>query len=67
MIMPVMDGRKAFKKLMEFDKNCKIVISSGYTKNESIDEMMKEGLCGFISKPYMFEDLNQMLHSILNS
>ena len=67
MIMPVMDGRETFQKLREIDENCKIVISSGYTKNESIDEMMSSGLSGFIKKPYKISELSGILKLILNT
>jgi PAS domain S-box-containing protein len=67
MVMPVMDGREAFEKLREFDPECRIIISSGYTKNESIDDMLADQLNGFIMKPFRIAELSQVLENVLKS
>jgi PAS domain S-box-containing protein len=65
MIMPVMNGRETFLKMREIDQNCKIIISSGYTKDESLDELLGAGLAGFIKKPYRGWELSQVLKNTL--
>lgn len=65
MIMPVMDGREAFTKLLEFDKNCRIVICSGYANNENINEMMETSLKGFISKPFQVAEMSSVLENVI--
>lgn len=64
MIMPNMNGSEAFLKLLEINKNVKVIISSGYTKNESIVDLKAKGLAGFIKKPYRAVDLENLLDSI---
>ncbi len=66
MIMPKMNGREAFTEIMGMDRNCKIILSSGYTKDENIDEMKKHGLSGYIRKPFQSYELSQLLFDILN-
>lgn len=65
MIMPVMDGRETFFKLREIDPDCKVVLSSGYAKDKSIDELMDHNLNGFISKPYRVSELSNILSSVI--
>ena len=66
MVMPKMNGEEAFLKMKDIDKNCKVVISSGFSKNESIEKMRKAGLAGFIRKPYKDYELSQILSNILS-
>ncbi len=65
MIMPEMNGREAFHLMKEIDDDCKVVLSSGFTKDESLDELKKSGLAGFIRKPYRDFELSQLLTEIL--
>lgn len=67
MIMPEMNGREAFIKMCEIDKNCKVIISSGFAKNESLDELRESGLAGFIRKPYRDFELSQLLTTVLSN
>lgn len=66
MIMPVMNGSEAFLKMKEIDNNCKVIISSGFTKDENIDDLKEAGLIGFIHKPYRISELSQLLNDNLN-
>jgi CheY-like chemotaxis protein len=65
MIMPEMDGHEAFLKMKEIDNRCKIIISSGFSKNESLIELRKAGLAGFIRKPFRDFELSNLLAKIL--
>ena len=66
MIMPKMNGSEAFIKMKKIDENCKVVISSGFTKNESLNELNKLGLSGFIRKPFQDFELSKLLVKVLN-
>lgn len=61
MIMPKMGGSETFRELQKIDPQAKIVISSGFTKNESISELKEEGLLDFIAKPYHRSELERIL------
>lgn len=67
MQMPKMNGYEAFFKIKEIDKECKIVLSSGFMDNMKLDSLKKSGLDGFISKPYKDSELCQLLTEILGS
>jgi len=65
MIMPEMNGREAFLKMNGIDPNCKVVIASGFTKNESLHELTQAGLAGFIHKPFRVHELSRLLADVL--
>lgn len=64
MIMPRMNGAEAFYKMKEIDENCKIIIASGYTKDEKIDELIEDGVKGFIIKPYKISEISRVLDEV---
>lgn len=57
MIMPKLDGRETFRKLKEFDKNVRVLLSSGYNQDGTQQELLDEGLAGFLGKPYRVAEL----------
>ncbi len=67
MLMPELNGKEAFAEMKEINKNCKVVISSGFLKDNDIEELKKMGLQGFIHKPYRSEELNKLLKKILKT
>lgn len=66
MLMPEMNGSEAFIEMKKIDNHCKVVIASGYSKNEKFDELKEQGLLGFIQKPYRGVDINRLINSILD-
>jgi CheY-like chemotaxis protein len=67
MIMPVMSGREAFYKMKEIAKDCKVIVASGFSKNNDIEDMKAHGLYGFIQKPYKNSALTLLIHNALYS
>lgn len=65
MIMPVMSGRQTFAALKAIDGQCRVVIASGFSKEEDMAELKKQGVKGFISKPYRRHELALLLQEIL--
>ncbi|MCD6534833.1 MAG: PAS domain S-box protein [Deltaproteobacteria bacterium] len=58
-------GRETIKLLKEFDPQVKAVVSSGYANDPVVAEYEKYGFCGFLNKPYIIEDLLQLLKKVL--
>ncbi|MCK5539590.1 MAG: PAS domain S-box protein [Deltaproteobacteria bacterium] len=58
-------GRDTMKLLKEFDPLAKAVVSSGYANDPVVAEYEKYGFCGFLSKPYILEELLQLLKKVL--
>jgi len=61
MVMPVMNGRECFRELKRINPEVKVVISSGFVLDESLNELRSEGLAGFIKKPFQTADLSRII------
>ena len=60
------NGGTAFFQLKKISTNVKVLIASGYAKDEQIEEMMEQGCCGFIQKPFSINALSQKIMNILD-
>lgn len=67
MIMPIMNGREAFWEMKKIDARCKVIVASGFTQDENLDELYQAGLAGFIQKPYRNFELSQLVAEKLNA
>ncbi len=67
MLMPGMNGSDAFFQMKAIDSHCRVIISSGFTKDENLREMKESGLSGFIQKPFKRNELQRLLSNTLNS
>ena len=65
MVMPNMDGTVCFGELKKINENVKVLVSSGLIDNSSIEDMKKDGLCGFITKPYSYAELEKAVANAL--
>ncbi|MCK5680087.1 response regulator, partial [bacterium] len=59
-------GRKTIELLKEFDPQVKAIVSSGYANDPVVAEYKKYGFCGFINKPYIIEDLLELIKKVLS-
>ena len=65
MIMPEMNGSEAFLKMREIAGDCRVIISSGFTRDENLGELRRKGLAGFIQKPFQNYELSQLIVRVL--
>lgn len=65
LIMPELDGTETFFKLRERDSGAKILISSGYEKNEKVELLLTSGAAGFLQKPFELEELTKGINNAL--
>ena len=66
LIMPGIGGRKCVEDLIALDLELKVIISSGYAMNESIQQAMDRGAIDFISKPYEIKKMFQVVRKALD-
>jgi DNA-binding response OmpR family regulator len=66
MIMPGQSGEQTFGKLIEVNKQVKIIISSGSDQDERIHDILARGGAGFIYKPYKISELKAKLDEALS-
>jgi len=57
MIMPEMDGQATFRALRKLNPFLKVLISSGFSQDNSVQRLLSDGAVGFVGKPYQTEDL----------
>jgi len=67
MIMPEMNGRDCFAALRALRNDMRVILSSGFTRENELDEMMEKGLKGFIRKPFRMAELSRLMHEVLAS
>ena len=61
------NGGTAFFQLKKISANVKVLIASGYAKDQQIREMMEQGCNGFIQKPYNIEDLSGKIDQLVQT
>ncbi len=63
LIMPEMDGRETFEALLALNPNVKVLVSSGYSKDEKVEALLRRGAIGFVQKPFDLQSLSRELSS----
>ena len=64
MVMPGMNGKATYLALRDIDPDVPVVLMSGYTLNEEVQEILDLGVKAFVSKPYSVEALATALAQI---
>jgi DNA-binding response OmpR family regulator len=50
-VMPIVDGAQVLAQMRRINTEVPILLTSGFTANEGLKELLRKGLCGFIPKP----------------
>lgn len=66
-IMPEMDGIETLGKLMEKNKNAKVVMVSSMGAKEKVMESLEKGAKNFVMKPYEKNTLLEILRKVHQS
>ena len=61
MIMPEMNGPDTFRVLKQINPKVRVLLSTGYSLNNEVQQILNEGVQGFIQKPFMKQDLIEMI------
>ena len=67
MVMPDMDGSAVFDAIRNISPEIKVILSSGYSENGKVNEIMKRGCNGFIQKPFSLKQLSQKIREVLDA
>ena len=57
MVMPDMSGSECFAELRRIRPESKILLCTGYDRNHAVQELLNQGVVGFIQKPYDLDEL----------
>ena len=61
------NGGRAFDQLKQIKSDVKVLIASGYTEDQQIREMFKQGCIGFIQKPFSVNLLSKKVLKALKN
>lgn len=65
MLMPNMNGQEAFTILRTINPKAKVLLSSGYVSDTSVQDVLRAGASGFLRKPYRMTQLAEVIQNIL--
>lgn len=63
-VMPDMNGKQTFDMLKRIDPNLQVLICSGYSEQEGIQDLLQEGILGVLPKPFTIKSLSQKLNQV---
>ncbi len=63
-VMPEMNGAECFYELKKIKRDIKILLCSGFTKGDDVNELTKAGLSGFLKKPYTFDGFRNAVETL---
>src|SRR5208283_2414065 len=63
--MPRLSGRDTLRQLLQINPQVRVLFSSGYS-SEQMTDAEKEGVQGFVNKPYRPQDLAQTVRAVLD-
>ena len=61
MIMPGMRGLTVFREIKTINPEARVVVASGYAVDDDLDQCMQEGATQFLHKPFLLEDLFEIV------
>jgi len=63
--MPGMDGAEASGELFRMNPDVRVVLTSGYAQENVAERFAGKDLAGFLQKPYLLDQLRDVLAGIL--
>ena len=66
LVMPVLNGPDTFRELKAIDPDVKVLISSGFSRNETTNGLLDEGALGLLGKPFRIKELAHALKKHLS-
>ncbi|MCP4347493.1 MAG: PAS domain S-box protein [Desulfobacterales bacterium] len=66
-IMPVMGGGETYEALRKISSDIKVLLSSGYSADDEISDILTRGRTRFIQKPFRLVELSEKVREILDS
>lgn len=67
MAMPVMSGREAFLEMQKINPEVKVLLASGFRKDNRVDEILQLGVKDFLQKPYTIIGLALAIKKVIDS
>ncbi len=65
LVMPGMNGQATFDIIKKMDPKVKVLVSSGYSREDEIEKMMAKGCDAYIFKPFDMVTLSRKLNGLM--
>lgn len=65
MIMPVLGGAETFAEIRRINPAQRVLLSTGYGRNNDVQRLLDAGAAGMIGKPYRLEELARTVGTVL--
>ena len=65
LIMNRMGGEETFRRMRQIDPEVKVLISSGFSRDNVINELVADGARGFLSKPYKLSEMSREVARVI--
>ncbi len=63
--MPHLDGEETFRQMRLIRPGVRVILTSGFNRQEAVTRFTGKGLAGFIQKPFELTNLTQVIRSVL--
>jgi len=61
LMMPVLSGLDTFRRMKAIRPDVRVLVSSGFSQPDTAHTLLKEGVVGFLSKPFQLDELAREL------
>ena len=65
--MPIMSGRDALARILDFDEDANIIMCSTHGSNKMIRACLEEGAHGYILKPFVADQAKQSIKEVVDA
>jgi PAS domain S-box-containing protein len=59
--MPVMGGLDCLREILKLDPRARVIVSSGFSAESTVDEVLDEGALDYVQKPYDIDALARII------
>jgi len=66
MVMPRMNGADCFYQIRKLNPTAKVLMASGFSGNAVVATLKRDGLLGFLNKPYRSIDIARILKEVID-
>jgi PAS domain S-box-containing protein len=65
MVMTDMSGGECFSQLRRIRPDIRVILCTGYDRNHAVQDLLNQGVAGFIQKPYELNELAQACSMVM--
>jgi CheY-like chemotaxis protein len=65
MVMPNMGAEECFEGIRKINPGARVILSTGYVNNHKVQEILNQGMVGYVQKPYKLDQLSDVVQRAL--